>query len=32
MQAFVEGEDDLVVGDMLTAKLRVDYHGLKKGE
>ena len=32
MEAFVPGEDDIVVGDMLTCKLRVDYINLKKGE
>lgn len=32
MEAFVPGEDDVVVGDMLTCKLRVDYINLKKGE
>ena len=28
MTAFVEGEDEIVVGDILTCKLRVDYHNL----
>ena len=32
MEAFVPGEEDIVVGDMLTCKLRVDYINLKKGE
>jgi hypothetical protein len=32
MTAFVEGEDETVVGDILTCKLRVDYLKLKKGE
>jgi len=32
MSAFVDGEPDLVVGDYLTVKLRVDYKNLKKGE
>ena len=25
MEAFVEGEDEIAVGDILTCKLRVDY-------
>jgi hypothetical protein len=29
MTAFVEGEDEIVVGDILTCKLRVDYYNLK---
>jgi hypothetical protein len=32
MQAFVEGEDEIVVNDILTCKLRIDYLNLKKGE
>ena len=32
MQAYVEGEDDIVVGDLLTCKLIVTYPRLKKGE
>ena len=32
MTAFVEGEDEIVVGDILTCKLRVDYYNLEKGE
>ena len=32
IEAFVPGEDDIVVGDILTCKLRVDYKNLKKGE
>lgn len=32
MDAFVEGEDEMVVGDVLTCKLRVDYKNLNKGE
>merc|ERR1711990_267695 len=32
MTAFVEGEDEIVVGDILTCKLEVKYHNLKKGE
>ena len=32
MTAFVPGEDDIVVGDVLTCKLRVDYTNLKKGQ
>ena len=32
MTAFVEGEDEIVVGDILTCKLRVDYHNLDKGQ
>lgn len=31
MQAFVEGEDEIAVGDILTCKLRVEYVNLKKG-
>jgi len=31
MTAFVEGEDEIVVGDILTCKLRVDYYGLEEG-
>jgi len=32
MTAYVEGEDEIVVGDILTCKLRVDYHNLDKGQ
>lgn len=32
MSAFVEGEDEIVVGDILTCKLRVDYYNLEKGQ
>jgi len=32
MTAFVEGEEEIVVGDILTCKLRVDYHNLDKGQ
>ena len=32
MTAVVDGEPDLIVGDLLTCKLRVDYKNLKKGE
>jgi hypothetical protein len=32
MEAFVPGEEDICVGDMLTCKLRVDYRNLKKGQ
>lgn len=32
MTAFVEGEDEIVVGDVLTCKLRVDYLNLEDGE
>lgn len=32
MTAFVEGEDEIVVGDILTCKLRVDYHNLQPGQ
>ena len=32
MTAFVEGEDEIVVGDIMTCKLRVDYINLKDGE
>jgi hypothetical protein len=31
MTAYVEGEDEIVVGDILTCKLRVDYLNLDKG-
>jgi len=31
MTAFVEGEDEIVVGDILTCKLHVDYYNLPKG-
>ena len=32
IDAFVPGEEDVIVGDMLTCTLRVDYKNLKKGE
>jgi len=32
MTAFVEGEDEIVVNDILTCKLRIDYLNLNKGE
>ena len=32
MSAFVEGEDEIVVGDILTCKLRVDYYNLEEGQ
>lgn len=32
MTAFVQDEDEIVVGDILTCKLRVDYYNLKQGE
>lgn len=32
MTAFVQGEDEVVVGDILTCKLRVDYLMLEKGQ
>lgn len=32
MTAFVEGEDEIVVGDILTCKLTVDYLKLNQGE
>ena len=32
MDAYVDGEPDLIVGDVLTVKVRVDYVNLKKGE
>lgn len=32
MKAEVEGEDEIVVGDILTCKLRVEYYNLEKGE
>lgn len=32
MSAFVEGEDEIVVGDILTCKLRVDYYNLDEGQ
>ena len=31
MTAFVEGEDEIVVGDILTCKMRVDYYNISKG-
>ena len=31
MTAFVEGEDEIVVGDILTCRLEVKYHNLAKG-
>lgn len=32
MTATVEGEDEIVVGDILTCKMRVDYYNIEKGE
>lgn len=32
MEAAVENEDEIVVGDILTCKLKVEYLNLKKGE
>lgn len=32
MSAFVEGEDEIVVGDILTCKLRVDYFNIEAGQ
>jgi hypothetical protein len=32
MSAFVEGEEEIVVGDILTCKLRVDYYNLDAGQ
>jgi len=32
MTADVEGEDEIVVGDILTCKLTVTYYNLEKGE
>lgn len=32
MSAFVEGEDEIVVGDILTCKLEVKYYNLAKGQ
>merc|ERR1719284_367371 len=32
MEAFVDGEDDIVVGDILTCKLKVEYLNLEKGQ
>jgi len=32
MTAFVDGEDEIVVGDILTCKLRVDYLNVAKGQ
>lgn len=32
MTAYVEGEDEIVVGDILTCKLEVTYYNLNKGE
>jgi hypothetical protein len=31
MTAFVEGEDEIVVGDILTCRLEVKYYNLAKG-
>ena len=31
MSAEVEGEDEIVVGDILTCKLTVEYFNLEKG-
>jgi len=32
MTAYVEGEEEIVVGDILTCKLTVDYYNLDKGQ
>ena len=32
MTAFVEGEDEIVVGDILTCRLEVKYYNLNKGQ
>lgn len=32
MTAFVEGEEEIAVGDILTCKLRVDYYNIEKGK
>ena len=32
MTAFVEWEDEIVVGDILTCKLRVDYYNMPNGQ
>lgn len=32
MKCFVEGEDDIVIGDLLTCKLIVTFPNLKKGQ
>ena len=32
MTAFVEGEDEIVVGDILTCRLEVKYYNLAKGQ
>lgn len=32
MTAFVDGEDEIVVGDILTCKMRVDYYNIQKGQ
>jgi len=32
ISAYTDGEDDCIVGDMLTCKLRVTYNNLKKGQ
>jgi hypothetical protein len=32
MTAFVDGEDEIVVGDILTCKLRVDYLNIAAGQ
>lgn len=31
MTAYVDGEEDIVVGDILTCKLRIDYLNMEKG-
>jgi hypothetical protein len=31
MTAYVEGEDEIVVGDILTCKMKVEYYNLPKG-
>ena len=32
MTAYVEGEDEIVVGDILTCKMRVDYYNMPDGQ
>lgn len=31
MESYVEGEEEICVGDVLTCKLKVEYPKLKKG-
>jgi hypothetical protein len=31
MESYVEGEDEIVIGDILTVKLTVEFDNLEKG-